>query len=66
MKHMKQGNLVIGRKVGSSVIINGNIEVTVTEINGNQVKLGFNAPREVEIWRDELFHKMQKEKLMVD
>lgn len=64
MKHTKSGNLVIGRKVGDTVIVNDNIEVTLLEINGNQVKLGFKAPREVSVWREELYRKMEKQKLL--
>jgi len=47
--------LVITRKYGESVIINGNIEVTVVGITKDGVRLGIEAPREVQIHRREIF-----------
>jgi carbon storage regulator len=47
--------LVFRRKVGESVILDGQIEVQVLEIAGSRVKLGFNAPREVMVVRKELY-----------
>jgi len=46
--------LVLSRKIGEKVIIGDNIEVTVLRVGGNQVKLGFNAPLEMPIRREEL------------
>jgi len=51
--------LVLSRKVGEQVIINDNICVTVTEVHGNQVRLGFSAPEEVLIRRFELVRSPQ-------
>jgi carbon storage regulator len=48
--------LVLSRKVGEEIIINDNIRVTVVAVRGNQVRLGFTAPREVPIQREELLH----------
>ncbi len=47
--------LVITRKSGESIIINGNIEVTVVGITKDGVRLGIEAPREVQIHRREVF-----------
>ena len=47
--------LVFRRKLGESVILNGQIEVQVLEISGSRVKLGFIAPAEVLIVRKELY-----------
>jgi carbon storage regulator len=47
--------LVITRKVDQSLIINGNIEIVVTGIAKDGVRLGIIAPREVEIHRREVF-----------
>jgi len=47
--------LVITRKVNQSVIIDGNIEVVVTEVTKDGVRLGIIAPREVTVHRRELF-----------
>jgi carbon storage regulator len=47
--------LVFRRKVGQSVILDGQIEVQVLEISGSRVKLGFIAPAEVLVVRKELY-----------
>ncbi len=46
--------LVIRRKAGESVLIGDHIEVQVTEIAGNRVKLGITAPKEVLVLRKEV------------
>jgi carbon storage regulator len=46
--------LVLSRKVNEEIIIDGNIRVTVVSIRGNQVRLGFTAPKDVAIQRSEL------------
>ena len=47
--------LVITRKLDQSIIINGNVEVVVTGITKDGVRLGIIAPREVEVHRREVF-----------
>ena len=46
--------LLLSRRLNESIVINGNIEIVVTEISGDRIKLGINAPREIEIIRKEL------------
>jgi carbon storage regulator CsrA len=46
--------LVLSRKLNEQIVIGDNIRVTVVSIRGNQVRLGFEAPPEVLIFRDEL------------
>lgn len=46
--------LILARWRGESVLIDGSITVTVLEVNGGQVRLGFDAPREISIVREEL------------
>jgi len=49
--------LVLSRKVGERVVIGDQIVVTVLEVKGRQVRLGFEAPPDIQIWRGELaFH----------
>jgi len=50
--------LIIGRKVDESIVIDGNIKIMVTSIRGNQVRIGIDAPREVEVMREELIDPM--------
>lgn len=50
-------------------MINNNVEITVLEIKGEQVKLGINAPREVPVYRKEVYAQIQdanKEAVNVD
>jgi len=46
--------LVLSRKVNEQIVIGDNIRVTVVSIRGNQIRLGFEAPPEVLIFREEL------------
>lgn len=52
--------LALARKVNESIVINDNVEVTVLEIKGDQVKIGINAPKSVPIYRKELYVQIQK------
>ena len=53
--------LVLSRKVGETIVINDNITVTVLGIQGNQMKLGVNAPKNVSVHREEIYARIQKE-----
>ena len=55
--------LYLTRKSGESVVINDDIEVTVVEIRGRSVKLGFTFPQGASVLRRELYEKIQKENL---
>ncbi len=52
--------LALSRKKDESIIINDNIEITVIEIKGDQIKLGINAPKNVPIYRKEVFAQIQE------
>lgn len=51
----------IDTKKGESLVINNNIEITVLEIRGDQVKIGISAPKEVPIYRKEVYLQIQEE-----
>lgn len=51
--------LVLTRRLGESITIGDNIKVTVVDIDGNQIKLGIEAPRDIEIYREELFERIK-------
>jgi len=53
--------LVLSRKKNESIIIDGNIVITVVEIRGDKVRLGINAPKEVPIHRSEIHAAIQSE-----
>ncbi len=52
--------LALARKVNESIIINDNVEVTVLEIKGDQIKLGISAPKSVPIYRKEIYAQIKK------
>ena len=51
--------LALSRKKGESLVLSNNIEVTVLEIKGEQVKLGITAPKDVPIYRKEVYTQTQ-------
>jgi carbon storage regulator len=53
--------LVLTRKKDQTIVINDNIEITVLDIQGDQVRIGINAPRSVSIHRKEVYMEIQQE-----
>lgn len=53
--------LYLTRKIGESVIINDDIEVTVVDIRGKSIKLGFTFPSDATVLRREIFERIQEE-----
>lgn len=53
--------LVLTRKKDQSIIINENVEITILEVQGDQVKIGIDAPREITIHRKEVFMQIAEE-----
>jgi carbon storage regulator len=53
--------LVLSRKLNETIVIDGNIRVTVVGVRGNQVRLGIEAPESVAIFRKELFDRSRVE-----
>ncbi len=52
--------LALSRRRGESLVINNDIEITVLEIRGEQVKLGIAAPRQVPVYRKEVYMQIQE------
>ena len=52
--------LALTRKKGESLVLNNNIEITVLEIRGDQIKIGINAPKDVPIYRKEVYEQIEE------
>jgi len=52
--------LALSRKKGEALILNNDIEITVLEIKGEQVKLGISAPKQVSVYRKEVYRQIQE------
>lgn len=53
--------LVLSRKKGQSIMIGHDIEITIIDVQGEQIRLGINAPRDVTIHRKEVFEEIIQE-----
>lgn len=51
--------LVLARKVGEKIILNDNIEIIVLDSNQNSVRIGINAPKNVTVYREELYKEIK-------
>ena len=56
--------LILTRKLGESIIIGKNVQLSVVEINKNNIKIGINAPKDITIYREEVFEKIKDENEM--
>ena len=53
--------LALSRKKGEAIVINNNIEITILELKGDQVKIGITAPKDVPVDRKEVYLQIQQE-----
>ena len=54
--------LILTRRIGESIMIGDNIEITILGVKGGQVRLGTVAPKEISVHRDEIYQRIQAEK----
>lgn len=52
--------LALSRRKNEAIIVNNNVEITILEIKGDQVKIGVSAPREVPVYRKEVYVQIQE------
>ena len=55
--------LVLARKVDESIMIGDQIEVSIVDIKGDQVKIGIAAPKNVKVYRKEVYQAIQQENI---
>ncbi|WP_019153840.1 carbon storage regulator CsrA [Robertmurraya massiliosenegalensis] len=53
--------LVLSRKIKESIIVGDQIEISILSIDGDQVKIGINAPKSIDVHRKEIYTSIQQE-----
>lgn len=53
--------LALTRKKGESIMINNDIEISILEIRGDQIKIGISAPKDVPVYRKEVYNQIKEE-----
>ncbi len=55
--------LVLTRRPGESIVIGDNIVITIIEIKGGQIRVGVDAPRTIDVYREEIYEQSRQENL---
>lgn len=53
--------LILSRRLGESITIGDEVTVTVLGVNGNQIRLGIDAPREISVHREEIYNRIAEQ-----
>ncbi len=54
--------LILTRRVGETLYVGDEVQVTVLNVKGNQVRIGIDAPKEVPVHREEIYQRIQAER----
>jgi carbon storage regulator len=52
--------LILTRRIGESIMIGDDVTVAILGVNGNQVRVGFKAPKEMPVHREEIYERIQR------
>jgi carbon storage regulator len=53
--------LILSRRVGEKIMVGDEVTITVLEVKGGQVRLGFGAPKKIAVYREEIYRNMKRE-----
>ncbi|MES2824347.1 MAG: carbon storage regulator CsrA [Pseudomonadota bacterium] len=54
--------LILTRRIGETIVIGSDVNITLLGMTGNQIRIGVKAPRDIEVHREEIYKKIQREK----
>lgn len=54
--------LILTRRLGETIVVGDNTQVTILGVKGNQVRVGINAPKEIPVHREEIYERIKNEK----